>query len=121
MLAAAGLWQSRILDDYDTKLLPLLHKLQRNTRACCPPRPTSQWPSRQGFLPRRAEHPSKNPPERSGEKELVGISRRKQRHKRVRAAEEASRIIIPVDFDDDTTASWWPSPLGGRWYRMGEF
>src|SRR5258705_6662419 len=28
MLAAAGLWQSRILDDYDTKLLPLLRKLK---------------------------------------------------------------------------------------------
>src|SRR5258708_39791912 len=28
MLAAAGLWQSGILDDYDTKLLPLLRKLK---------------------------------------------------------------------------------------------
>src|SRR6267154_477998 len=28
MLAAAGLWQSSILDDYDTKLLPLLRKLK---------------------------------------------------------------------------------------------
>src|SRR5437879_4540122 len=28
MLATAGLWQSRIFDDYDTKLLPLLRKLK---------------------------------------------------------------------------------------------
>src|SRR5258708_18541673 len=52
-----------------------------------------------------------------------GMKRNTRNRKKARAIardlESIANHYTRVDFVHDTSLRWWPSPSGGRWYRMG--